>query len=171
MATFSVSFMAVFLCGIATFCLLAASTTELDTSAHHVGAVFRYENYLVGNRLELLQKAVVLPTTGWAEDNSALLQLVEQRPELVIEQGTIHVTGDQPDVRYMIELEQIYYGILTGHGDMKIIKREKIHVYDFKYPLPLFPGQMNCSSTIAYGFVCRTRGRSCNNSGPQPESY
>ena len=85
----------------------SVSELDLDVVAHHVGAVLGDVDEL--RSPELAAQRRVLATAGRAQRDPAVGERVEQRPELVVdlllvvEQGAVHVDGDQADVGDVVE--------------------------------------------------------------------
>ena len=77
---------------------------DLPALSDDVRAVLGDEDQLVGDVLELLQQVVVLAAAGRAEGDAPGVQLVDERPELVVDllrvvhERAVHVRGDEPDV-------------------------------------------------------------------------
>ena len=89
-----------------------------------VRAVLGNEDELVGDALELLHQVVVLAAARRAEGDATGVQLVDERPELVVDllrvvdERPVHVRGDQPDVRtraHAGELRQVVR-VRVGHA-------------------------------------------------------
>ena len=93
-----------------------AVRADLLVVLHDVGAVLRDVDQLVA--AELAAQGGVLPAARRAQQDLAAVQLVEQRPEvvvdalLVVEQGAVHVDGDEPDVGDGVEDEEVPRGDL-----------------------------------------------------------
>ena len=88
-----------------------AVRADLLVVLHHVGAVLRDVDQLVA--AELAAQGRVLPTARRAQQDPAAVELVEQRPEvvvdplLVVEQRAVHVDGDEADVGDGVEDEEV----------------------------------------------------------------
>ena len=98
-----------------------AVRAQLAAPADDVRPVLGDEHDLVGDRLEPLEQVVVLPAGCRAEHDPALVQGIDERPEVVVdrvvvvEQRAVHVAGDQPDVGDGVELEGLD-GLGGGRG-------------------------------------------------------
>ena len=86
--------------------------TDLARAPHDVGAVLGEEEHLLGDSGEARVEVGVLTPAGHAEQHASVEQLLHERPEVlvqhlvVVEQGSVHVGGDQPDVGPRVERRQ-----------------------------------------------------------------